>query len=135
MSLQGGCLCGRVRYEITADPIFTAICHCRHCQKQSGSAFSVNLIVAQAATHFGGELKSYVDRGEEERRVVRRFCPECGSAIVSELEMMPGVVAIKAGTLDDPSAVAPSAHIWCEHRQPWVEIPAALTQAARNPPT
>lgn len=134
MTQHGGCLCGQVRYRIEAEPMLTAICHCKHCQKQSGSAFSVNLLVPKDRTHFEGTLKRYADRGEENRLVTRGFCPECGSAIASELEMMPGALAIKAGTLDDPSALTPNLHLWCEHRQPWVSIPDDATQVPRNPP-
>lgn len=131
--IHGGCLCGQVRYHITAEPMLVAVCHCRHCQKQSGSAFSVNLLVASDRIQIEGQLKDYTDRGEADRLVTRRFCPECGSAVATELEMLPGTVVIKAGTLDDPSSSIPTVHMWCDHRQPWTTIPESTTQLARNP--
>ena len=82
--ITGGCLCGRVRYSAEAEPIFTTVCHCRNCQKQAGSAFSV--VVAVPATTFTmtGDTKVYHDQSETGQAVDRIFCPDCGSPLVSE---------------------------------------------------
>lgn len=121
----GRCLCGSVTYELSGDLIATAVCHCSHCQRQSGGAFSVNLIVHESQLAITGELKTYEERGElgDNVYVRRKFCPECGSPIVSELAKSQGVVAVKAGTLDDRSAVSPNVEVWCVDRQPWVSLP------------
>jgi hypothetical protein len=109
--MTGGCLCGRVRYSAEAEPLLTLICHCTHCQKQSGAAFSVNVVVPRAALSIEGEPKTFEDRGASGRPVHRRFCPDCGSPVVSELDARPGVAFIKAGTLDDTGWLRPTAEI------------------------
>jgi hypothetical protein len=120
----GHCLCGAVTYQLDGDLIATAVCHCDHCQRQSGGAFSVNLIAHESQLTLTGDLKTYEERGElgDDVYVRRRFCPSCGSPIVSELAKTAGVIAVKAGTLDDRSEVLPNVEVWCVDRQPWVSL-------------
>jgi hypothetical protein len=127
--ISGGCLCGTVRYECSAEPLGTAICHCTHCQKVSGSAFSVNVVVpAPSLTWQGQSLASYADKGESGRPLSRKFCRNCGSSLATETEALPGAIIIKAGTLDDKSWLKPNYHIWTNSAQPWVRIePGATT--------
>lgn len=134
MSRTGRCLCGAVTYRVEGDPFATAVCHCNHCQRQSGSAFSVNLLMNEAQLSIDGELSTYEERGEQGDAVYvrRRFCGVCGSAVVSELVQTDGVVAVKAGTLDDRSTVQPMAEVWCVDRQPWVELPGMAVSLERE---
>jgi hypothetical protein len=127
--ISGGCLCGAVRYECNAEPLGTAICHCTHCQKVSGSAFSVNVVVpAPSLTWQGQSLASYADKGESGKPLSRKFCRNCGSSLATETEALPGAIIIKAGTLDDKSWLKPNYHIWTNSAQPWVRIePGATT--------
>jgi hypothetical protein len=112
-----------VRYESDAEPKAIAVCHCTHCQKTSGSAFSVNVMVPAASLKFTGDsLSTYHDHGESGRAVQRKFCRICGSSLASEAEAFPDVVILKAGTLDDRSAAKPIAHIWTASAQAWVKI-------------
>ncbi len=130
----GRCLCGDVSYELAGDLIATAVCHCDHCQRQGGGAFSVNLVAREAQLTVSGTLQTYVERGEHDdgEYVRRRFCGSCGSPIVSELVQRPGVIAVKAGTLDDRSDVRPTVEVWCVDRQPWVELPGMTTSLDRE---
>ncbi len=130
----GRCLCGEVTYELAGDLIATAVCHCDHCQRQSGGAFSVNLIAHESQLTIQGELHTYVETGEQNdgEYVRRRFCPTCGSPIVSELVLTPGVIAVKAGTLDDKSTVLPTVEVWCADRQPWVSLPGMAVSLDRE---
>ena len=134
MSQTGRCLCGQITYEITGDLIATAVCHCDHCQRQSGGAFSVNLVVHESQMAVSGTLTTFEDRGEngDAVYVYRRFCGNCGSPILSELLVPAGVYAVKAGTLDDKSAVAPTVQVWCEHKQPWVDLPGMAVSLDRE---
>jgi hypothetical protein len=134
MALTGRCLCGEVSYEIAGDLIATAVCHCDHCQRQGGSAFSVNLVVHESQLHVSGALTTYNDMGEHGDAVYvrRRFCGSCGSPIVSELVQTAGVVAVKAGTLDDKSQVQPTVQAWCVDRQPWVDLPGMAASLERE---
>jgi hypothetical protein len=133
MTRTGRCLCGQITYELHGDLIATAVCHCDHCQRQSGGAFSVNLIAHESQMAVTGTLTTFEDRGEhgDAVYVYRRFCGQCGSPIFSALVEPAGIIAVKAGTLDDRSDVVPNVEAWCEHKQPWVQlpgIPASLTR-------
>jgi hypothetical protein len=125
MSRRGKCLCGSVTYELTGDVIATAVCHCDNCQRQSGGAFSVNLVVHESQLAVTGDLATFEDRGEHNDGVyvLRRFCSSCGSPIYSALVETEGVIAVKAGTLDEKADVLPTVQAWCEHKQPWVDLP------------
>lgn len=133
MAITGRCLCGSVTYELEGDPIATAVCHCDHCQRQSGGAFSVNVIALPAQLSISGELRTYVETGEDDdgEYVHRRFCGSCGSPIVSEM-LGTGAIAVKAGTLDDKSSVSPTVEVWCVDRQPWVELPGMAISLDRE---
>ena len=124
MTRTGQCLCGNVSYELEGDLMATAVCHCEHCQRQSGGAFSTNLIANVAQLKVTGELKTYEDRGRTDDAVyvLRRFCGNCGSPIVSELMEPEGLIAVKAGTLNDRSEVQPNVQAWCVDKQPWVDL-------------
>ena len=128
MTQTGRCLCGEVTYEIEGDVMAVAVCHCEHCQRQSGGAFSTNLVVRPDQLTVHGELSVYEDRGRtgDAVYVLRKFCGTCGSPIVSELTG-PGIVAVKAGTLDDRSSVQPVVQVWHEEKQPWVVMPEMAT--------
>lgn len=134
MVRTGRCLCGQVTYELTGDLLATAVCHCDHCQRQSGGAFSVNLVAHESQLTLTGELATYVETGENDdgEYVYRRFCATCGSPVVSELAQSAGVLAVKAGTLDDRSDVRPTVEVWCVDRQPWVELPGMVASLDRE---
>jgi hypothetical protein len=116
----GGCLCGKVRYSYEGEPVLTGICHCRNCQKQAGTAFSVIIGVPKPAISVTGHLKTYNDVGDSGQAVHRNFCPECGSPVTTEVAVMPDLVFVKAGTLDDTSKLAPSMEIFCSSAQAWL---------------
>jgi hypothetical protein len=122
MILQGGCLCGQVRYTLTAEPIFVGLCHCTNCQKQSEAALSVNVAEREDALELTGALKTYVDHGDSGREVLHRFCPDCGSPIITDVQALAGMHIVKAGTLDDPSCLKPSRQIFCASKHPWMPI-------------
>ena len=132
--MTGGCRCGHVRYRADAEPLFTGICHCTQCQKQSGAAFTVVVAVPQAALSVEGPAKSYTTRGDSGKPVVSRFCPNCGSTVIVEPEAMPGVTEIMAGTLDDTSWVTPEEEIYCDSAQRWVRLGGDRRRFPKMPP-
>ena len=133
--IEGGCLCGAVRYRTDAEPLTQVVCHCKTCQKNSGSAFSMNVAVPEDSLHVEGDARRrYGDRsGASGQPFYRHFCDACGSHVYSHGPAYGPVAFIKAGTLDDATWLAPSVHIWWAEKLPWVEIPAGATQHPGNP--
>lgn len=123
--VQGGCLCGAVRYD-GGEAAGVGVCHCTHCQKSSGSAFSVNVFVKADTVSMTGEVGSYTDTAESGRKVVRKFCKNCGSSLASEAEVFPGILILKAGTLDDRSWLTPGVQVWTQSKQPWLDLGTSL---------
>ena len=133
-TITGGCLCGKVRYSAETDPMFAGVCHCRNCQKAGGSAFAIVVAVPEAALDVQGDLKTYQDKGDSGQPMYRRFCPECGSTVMDEAAVMPGVLMIQAGTLDDPSWLKPAMQIYCDSAQPWVALGGEWQSFPKMPP-
>lgn len=134
--ISGGCLCGSVRYTCAADPVMVALCHCHHCQKQSGSAYSVNVGIPKGSLQVtSGKTAVYQDTGSSGMPVYRHFCSGCGSPIFSDVVASPQLDWLKAGTLDDTSWVKPAVSIWCESAQGWVTSPEGVVAFAQNPPS
>jgi hypothetical protein len=134
MTRTGGCLCGAVRYTAPAQPLATVICHCRHCQKQAGSAFSVVAVFERDAVTVDGSLSIFEDRGASGQRVFRQFCGGCGSPVLTDTERAreQGILFIKAGTFDDVSDLRPTTHYWTDHAQPWLPLPVDAERVARE---
>lgn len=121
--MEGGCSCGTVRYRLASKPMFVHCCHCLNCQRQTGSAFVINLLIeADRVELLAGELQP-VEVPRDDGSVQRIFrCPECQIAVYSEYGR-PQVRFLRAGTLDDPSWVVPDVHIFTRSKVPWVVIP------------
>lgn len=134
MTMKGQCLCGQYTYSVDAEPMMIAVCHCKSCQRQSGSAFSTNIGVPDAAIESEGALKIFDETADSGNTVHRHFCGNCGSPVYSTLSGMPGLAFLKAGTLDDTAGVRPQTHIWCKSAQDWVEIDESLPHFDANPP-
>jgi len=120
--LDGRCLCGAVSYRADADPVFTAICHCKNCQRQTGTAFSLVVGVREEDFELDGEPAVFTTAGEDHGGETRRhFCSACGSPLLSTSDALPGIVIVKAGTLDDVSWLQPQLEVWGEQAQPWIQ--------------
>ena len=131
----GGCLCGQVRYSFSGDPLMVAVCHCRHCQKQSGAPFSLVCAVADDAYAEQGETRVFADRGESGEAVARHFCPRCGSPIRSMLAVLPGLTFVKMGTLDEAGPWEPALEVFCDHALGWMPALAGERFARSNMPS
>ncbi len=121
-AITGSCACGRVTYTINADPVFAGVCHCTTCQKRTGSAFGVVIGLPTAAVTISGPTKTFDGIADSGKATHRTFCPECGSPIAWAVDVMPDMVMISVGTLDDPSWVKPAMQIYCDSAQPWVSL-------------
>ena len=121
--ITGGCLCGAVRYECTHDVRGIVVCHCKDCRKASGSAAAYNSRVpAESITFTQGQPRTYVVTADSGHALKRLFCENCGSQLFSQREHLPQFYAIKVGSLDDPSALEISRHIWTRSAMPWVPL-------------
>jgi hypothetical protein len=123
---EGGCACGAVRFRLTSEPLFVHCCHCLNCQRQTGSAFVINVLIESDRVELlAGELQPVpVPRsGGKNQRIWR--CPTCQIAVYSEYTS-PRVRFVRAGTLDDPSSVAPNVHIFTRSKLPWVTLPESV---------
>jgi hypothetical protein len=132
-AIKGHCACGKVSYESSAEPAFTGVCHCKECQRHSGSAFNVVIGVPTDALTITGELKTYVATADSGKLNARKFCPNCGSSILSQPEAFAGMSIIRVGTLDDTSWVKPGMQIYCEEAQPWVSLGGDMQSFPKMP--
>lgn len=131
--IEGGCLCGKVRYSGNAEPIFVGVCHCTDCQHFTGSAFATVLAVPVASLKLSGSLKTFTKSGDTGKPIHRRFCPECGSGVIDEADALPGMAMVNVGTLDDRNWVTPQSEIYCDSAQPWVHLGGELKRFAKTP--
>jgi len=131
---EGGCLCGAIRYEITAPLSTLRVCHCTHCQKNTGTGMSVNAVVADKDFRITrGTPKRFKTTADSGRTLSRQFCGDCGSPLYAFREASPERLVIKAGTLDDTSSLKITAHIWTRSKRPWSLIDPACEQIEGNP--
>jgi len=132
-SMTGGCLCGRVRYTVTGEPTSAYLCHCRDCQRFTGSAFVTGMACPASSVNVQGELKTYSNASEAGRQVRRLFCPNCGSSVFAEADVMPGLTIVVAGTLDDPAEFKPTADLYWSRAQPWFHLGGERTRFLEMP--
>jgi hypothetical protein len=123
---EGGCACGEVRYRLASDPLFIHCCHCLNCQRQTGSAFVINLLIeADHVEVLSGDPQPVdVARDDGSKQRIYR-CPTCHVAVFSEYGW-PELLFVRAGTLDQPSEVAPDVHIFTRSKLPWVALPDSV---------
>ena len=123
---EGGCSCGEVRYRIASEPLFIHCCHCLNCQRQTGSAFVVNLLIeADRVEVVAGEPAPVdVPRDDGSTQTIFR-CPTCQIAVFSQYSRR-DVYFVRGGTLDDPRAVSPDVHIYTRSKVPWVALPESV---------
>ena len=131
--IAGGCLCGKVRYSASGDPVFVGVCHCTDCQKFTGSAFAIVVAVPKTALTVEGTLSTFRKTGDTGKGTERNFCPACGSSVTDSAEVMPDIVMLEAGTLDDPSWVKPAMQIFCDSAQPWVQLGGEMKTFPKMP--
>lgn len=130
----GGCLCGAIRYEISAPITELRACHCTSCQKASGAAGSVNAVVPSTAFKFlKGTPKRYAGRADSGRTLYRFFCGECGSPLYSQRESAPETMVVRAGTLDDSSGLKVTASIWTRSARDWGHVEPSSKQFPGQP--
>lgn len=130
----GGCLCGSVRYSISAEPVVARICWCRDCQHIASNG-TANAIFPTAAIDISGTPSAYVREAQSGNQVRRRFCAQCGSHLFADSTGRPQLTVVRIGTLDEPASVTPMANIWASSAPAWACIDAALQRIEGQPPS
>jgi len=135
MAISGGCLCGKVRFEIAADkPLTARHCWCRICQYLGAGGGMVNVIFPKDALTVTGELAVFTSIADSGAVMHRSFCPACGTPLFSEAEPRPNVIVVRVGSLDDRELGRPSSIIWTRSAPKWACFDPALPQAEGGPP-
>jgi hypothetical protein len=116
---QGGCACGAVRYATDAEPQLAFHCHCRQCQRSTGTGHSSLFIVPKSDVTITGELKFFDQSADDGATVSRGFCPVCGSPVLGRTTGYPDILMIHAASLDDPALFKPQKTVWSSARPPW----------------
>jgi len=124
-SREGGCSCGEVRYRLASDPLFVHCCHCLNCQRQTGSAFVINLLIETERVELLAGEPQRVDLPRERGTQKVWRCPTCQIALYSQYTS-PRIRFVRAGTLDDPASVSPDVHIFTRSKLPWVTLPETV---------
>lgn len=133
MTYSGGCTCGAVRYEVAGEPAVQGNCHCRHCQKSTGTAYSASLFFPIELIAITGATKSFDGAGESGTTTVV-FCPVCGTQILTKPATMAGMGGIRAGTLDDPELYKPAGDIFTRSAVSWDHMDPSTPKFETYPP-
>ena len=128
----GGCMCGNIRYECSAEPIIMGNCHCRDCQRSTGTAYAAAILVPSDAVSISGDVKYYDVTGDSGATNGRGFCPNCGSRLFSKPPIAK-FMGIYAGSLDDPSWFQPGMDFYTASAQPWDYLNPDLPKFAKMP--
>jgi hypothetical protein len=126
-TFEGGCACGAVRYRLTSPPMFVHCCHCKDCQRQTGSAFVLNaLIETDRIDLLSGKPEPVRVPTDSGRPHDIYRCPKCQIALWSDYGGRPRLRFVRVGTLDEPQAMPPDVHIFTRSKQPWVTLPEGV---------
>ncbi|WP_437590192.1 GFA family protein [Sorangium sp. So ce1000] len=131
--LTGRCLCGAVQYQSPGPALFSVICHCRDCQRASGSGGVPVVGVPKASFTHAGPVKQSRARGISGLPAPRHFCSECGCLLFGTPESAPEMVTIYAGSLDDPTSFSPTDALFTSQRPSWAKLAAQLVEHAALP--
>jgi hypothetical protein len=130
----GGCLCGDIRYKFNkSDSLTTHHCHCKDCQKSTGSGKATILLIPKESLEIDGDLKFYTSTGSEGSHVTRGFCENCGSPVISFVEENADLSFIKVGSLDDSSWVSITSNFWSSTASSWSPVDTEVHSFTHNP--
>ena len=131
---KGRCLCSKVNYQISAEPVATRICWCRDCQYLAANG-TVNIVVLSTELNIEGSLKMFAKTADSGNVIERRFCPDCGTQLFANSSARPQFTVVRVGTLENPSSVNPSAKIWASSAPAWACLDAEGEQRSQQPGT
>jgi len=118
-TVQGGCLCGAIRYELSGPILFCSQCACKDCQKATGTGHTTIVGIHRDQLALSGTPKTYTNAGDTGGKVTRHFCGECGGRLYTSGDLPGPIIMIQAGSLDDPSVVSPQSVIYTKDATAW----------------
>jgi hypothetical protein len=121
---RAACSCGQLHLTAEGDPIRISVCHCLACQQRTGSVFGVQARFPRDKVRVEGRSTKYVRTADSGNRATFSFCPDCGSTVYWELEVVPDAIAVPVGAFADPGFPAPRVSVYEERRHPWAGLPA-----------
>ena len=121
--LNGSCQCGAVVFTVATPPLLTYACFCHSCQKRTGSAFSMGLIIPTEALQLTGDVTAWSRTSDDGNSNTRYSCSDCGNIIYGVGASSPGLAKLQAGLLEDTRNIEPEVYIWATSKQPWVTLP------------
>lgn len=133
-SLHGGCLCGAVRFSFDVAPVFSANCHCRDCQRATGSAYMPVMALPGEQVRVDGDVTWFERRADSGLAADEGFCPRCGARLFAHAAVLPGILLVQAGNLDEPAAFTPQFDMFVDSAQPWDVMDPNLPKYPRMPP-
>ncbi len=134
LPITGGCLCGAVRYSVDAEPLAARACWCRLCQYLGGGSGTANVGFPSDTFALTGELTIHEAVADSGNRMMRGFCPTCGTPVTSATEARPHQIFVRIGTLDDPNLISPQITIWTSQAPDWACIDSAIPSIEGQPP-
>jgi hypothetical protein len=127
------CCCGGLKVVASAEPKFVLACHCVECQRRTGSVFGVSAYFRKADISLSGPSKMYIRDGQDGRKLRIHFCPDCGTSVYWELDILPGHYGVAVGTFADSGFPAPIQSLWEQDRHPWLGFEHNPSRMARQP--
>ncbi|WP_332696717.1 GFA family protein [Bosea sp. (in: a-proteobacteria)] len=117
------CSCGRLRLNCAGEPASVSLCHCRECQRRTGSSYGIAAFYEREKVSISGEFRDYVRQSDSGYKVTQHFCPHCGGTVFWEPERKPQMLAVAVGAFADPGFPAPAKQVYTEHRPAWLTLP------------
>lgn len=123
MAITGSCLCGAVRYEVTGEPQRALNCCCKDCRKAGGGLFHYGIVIAEDDFKLlSGQLSAYETTADSGNKITRYFCPTCGSGIYNDPSVLPGIVVLRGGSVDEGALLPPTIELFAESKPEWIEV-------------
>jgi hypothetical protein len=132
--ITGSCLCGSVKYEINGDPVFAGLCHCKDCQKYTGTGHAAPIGFLENMVTVTGDTTSFAKTADSGGTITRNFCPKCGSPVYNTLSHAPGVMVFAAGTFDDLNQYEPQISVYASRAAKWDQPAEGIPSFAEMPP-
>ena len=122
----GSCLCGSVNYKSNSDPLVIQNCHCDQCRRATGSVYLTNLFIKEENFEITGEVNNYTHLSDAGNNMKKYFCPKCGSQVFGKNSGRPGIITIRAGTINEKDIIKPIRNLFLKSKVPSTPINSNL---------